>query len=111
MGTKVNVEGLLEFELTHYEVALLHVNHYAAGNPLILIVIKRIGLYMNSDKTEFSSFNQWSAILSLNDKSLKLVDQLIYFGNHISSTERDVNICMVKHGLVLTDISAKINLE
>ena len=46
---------------------------------------------MNSDKTEFMCFNQDGAI-SLNDKSLKLVDEFIYLSSNISSTESDVNI-------------------
>ena len=37
------------------------------------------------------SFNQNDAISSLNKKPLKLVDQFIYFGSNISSTESDVN--------------------
>ena len=37
-------------------------------------------------------FNQEGVISSLNDKSLKLVDQLIYLSSNISSTESDVNI-------------------
>ena len=35
---------------------------------------KRIGLNVNSDKTEFMSFNQNGAISTLNNKCLKLID-------------------------------------
>ena len=51
-----------------------------------------IGLYMKSDKTEFFRLKQDSAISTLNNKPLKLVDHFIYFGSNISSTESDVNI-------------------
>ena len=53
-----------------------------------------ISLCINSDKTKFVSFNRDSAMSSLNDKPLKLVDQFIYLGSNISSTENDVNICI-----------------
>ena len=58
-------------------------------------VSKGIGLDFNTDKTEFLSFNQDGAISSLNPKSLKFVDQLIYLDSSISSTESDVNICII----------------
>ena len=45
-----------------------------------------IVLYVNVDKTELMSFKL------LNCKPLKLLDQFIYFGSNISSTENDVNI-------------------
>ena len=40
-------------------------------------------------------FNQDGAIL-LNGKPLKLVDQFIYLGSNILSTENNVNICIDK---------------
>ena len=40
------------------------------------------------------SFNQDGAIFSLNDKTQKLVDQFIYIGSNILSTENDVNVCI-----------------
>ena len=46
-----------------------------------------IGLSTSSDKTKFISFNQDSVISSFNVKPLKLVNQFIYFGSNISSTE------------------------
>ena len=46
-----------------------------------------IGLYMNSDKNEFICFRSDEAFL-LNGKPLKSVDQFIYLGNNISSTEQ-----------------------
>ena len=55
-----------------------------------------IDLYMNSDKTEFICFHQDDTISSLNDKPLKLVDQITYLGSHILSTESNVSICIGK---------------
>ena len=43
-------------------------------------------------KTEFMCFKQEGGIFTSSGKPLKLVDQFIYFGSHISSTERNVNI-------------------
>ena len=51
-----------------------------------------IGLHLNSDKTEFISFNQDEVISSLNGKTLKLVDQFIYIGSIILSIRGDVYI-------------------
>ena len=56
---------------------------------------------MNSDKTEFMHFNQDSDIASLNDKTMKLVNQFTYLDSIISSTESDINIRINK---VWTDI-------
>ena len=55
-----------------------------------------IGLYMNSDKTEFMCFKQDAAISTLNDKPLKSVDHFTYLGSNVSSTESDVNKCIGK---------------
>ena len=52
-------------------------------------------LYMNSKKPEFMCFNQDDAI-SLNGKPLKLVDDFIYLGSNISSTESIINKCISK---------------
>ena len=40
-------------------------------------------------------FKQETGIFTLSDKSLKLVDWFAYLGSKISSTESDVNICLV----------------
>ena len=53
-------------------------------------------LYMNSDETEFMSFNQDGAISSLNGQRLKLVGQSIFLGSNILSTEIDINIRISK---------------
>ena len=77
-----------------------------------------IGLYMNADKTEFMHLNQDSAISSLNSKPMKLVDQFVYLGSNISSTEIDVNIHLSKTWTAIhrsstmwkSDLSDKIKL-
>ena len=50
-----------------------------------------IGLYVNTDKTEFMCFNPRSDISTLNGSSLRLVDKFTYLGSSISSTEKDIN--------------------
>ena len=50
-----------------------------------------IGLDVNADKTEYMFFTQRGDISTLNDGSLKLVDKFNYFGNSVSSTEKDIN--------------------
>ena len=47
---------------------------------------KGIGLYVNSDKTEFMCFNENGDISSLDDKPLKFVGQFKYHGTNITST-------------------------
>ena len=64
-------------------------------------------------------FNKEGVISRLNDKPLKLVDQFIYLGSNISSTDSDVHICIDKawtaiHRLTTTwksDLSDKIKQE
>ena len=53
---------------------------------------KGIGLYMNSDKTELIWFIQDDPISYQICKPLKLVNQFIYLGTNISSTENDASI-------------------
>ena len=62
---------------------------------------------MNSDNTEFMPFNQDGAIFELKSKPRKLIDQFIYLGSIISSTETDAKI---KLGLLLTDYRQYVNL-
>ena len=53
-------------------------------------VARRIGIYMNSNKTESRCFNQNGAISLLKDKPLKFVNQFIYFRSNISSAESNI---------------------
>ena len=52
---------------------------------------RSISFNVNSDKTELVCFNQDGAMTLLNGKTMKLVDQLTYFGSNISSTESSIN--------------------
>ena len=54
-------------------------------------VARGIGLYINTNKTEFMSFKPDIAISILNEKPLKL-EHFTYLGGNIASTESDVNI-------------------
>ena len=58
------------------------------------------GLYVNSNKTEFISFNQ-HAVIWLNGKFLKLGEHFIYLSSNITSTESDIDISIGKE---FTDI-------
>ena len=64
-----------------------------------------IGLYGNTNKTEFQSFKQGVAISTISGKPLKLVDKFIYLGSNISSTERDLNICIAKVQIAINWLS------
>ena len=78
-----------------------------------------ISLYMNTDKTQFKSFNQDGTISALNDKPLKLVDQFLYLSSNIASTESNANICIGKWWTVFarlttiwkSDLSDELKLE
>ena len=56
------------------------------------LAARGIGLYMNSNETEFMCFSPDGAISLSNGKPLKLIDQFIYFGSNISSIESSFNI-------------------
>ena len=60
-----------------------------------------IGLYMNSNNTEFMLFKQDCAASSFNGKPLKSVYQFIYLGCNISSIKSNVTICMDYYWLVI----------
>ena len=71
---------------------------------------------MNSNKMQYMCFYREGAIPTLNSSPLKLVDKFTYFGSSVSSTERDVNIRLVKAWtannmllvIVKSDLSDKI---
>ena len=55
-----------------------------------------IGLPVNTDRTEYMSFNQTGDIPTLNGSSLKLVDKFTYLGSSVTSTETDINTWQAK---------------
>ena len=55
-----------------------------------------VGLYVNANKTEFMCFKQEGAICTLCGRPLKSVDQFTHLGSNISSSERNINICIAK---------------
>ena len=55
-----------------------------------------IGLHVNTNKTEYMSFNQRGDIFTLNSSSLKLVDKFTYQGSSVSSTKTDINTRLAK---------------
>ena len=59
-------------------------------------VAKDNGLYVKANETELMHFKQKGTISTLSGKPLKSADQFRYIGSNISSTESDVNICLVK---------------
>ena len=70
-------------------------------------------------ETESTCFNQAINISSLNCKPLKLVDQVIYLGSNISSTESELNKRLVIASITAnrwsiigkSDLSDKIKRE
>ena len=69
-------------QITAQAGSLLHSLEEAANN---------IGLYVNSDKTEFMSLKKKGDISALDGKPLKPVEQFTYLGSIISSTDNDIN--------------------
>ena len=51
-----------------------------------------IGLYINAKKTEFVKFHQEGDIRLLNNTSIKAVDDFVYLGSNIKSTEKDIEV-------------------
>ena len=48
-----------------------------------------IGLHVNATKTEYMSYNQDGPIETLNKTTLKKVEDFVYLGSNIASTEKD----------------------
>ena len=55
-----------------------------------------IGFHVNAHKTEYMCFNQTGDISRLDGSSLKLVDKFTYLGSSDSSTEKDINMRLIK---------------
>ena len=74
---------------------------------------KQIGLHVNNDKTEFILFNQeQQQIKTVDNKNLKRVDDFLYLGAWIYSSERDINVRIAKAWAALRklDVIWKSNL-
>ena len=78
--------ALLANTFTHAETLLHSLECAAAG----------IGLYVNADKTEYMCFNPRGDISTLDGSSLKLVGELTYLWNSVSSTENNTNTRLAK---------------
>ena len=57
-----------------------------------------IGLHVNVDKTEYMCFNQSSDISARKGGPLKLLDKFTYLRSSFSSTKKDINTWLAKHG-------------
>ena len=64
-----------------------------------------IGLHVNADKTEYMAYKQKGEIASLSGKILNRVEEFIYLGSNIASTEKDVNIRIGKAWTALTKLT------
>ena len=76
--------ALVTEELEHAQDFLYHVEENAA----------KIGLHLNSDKTEFMSFNQVqdTVLKTVNNENIKKVDNFKYLGPWIDDTANDVKV-------------------
>ena len=81
--------------------SLLHSLEWAAGG---------IGLYVNTDKTEYMCFNQRGDI-TLKGCPLKLVDKFTYLGSSVLSTENDINTRQAKAWTVIDRLSVIWKLD
>ena len=81
------------------DLALLSDNSYNAQKLLHILEKSSafIGLlHINATKTEYMCYNQDGAIETLNKILLKKVDDFVYLGSNIDSTEKDVLIRISK---------------
>ena len=69
-----------------------------------------IGLHTNAHKTEYMCFNQTGDISTLDGRSLKLVDKFTYLGISVSSTEKDINMRLMKAAIDKLSIIWKSDL-
>ena len=65
---------------------------------------------MNANVIEYMCFKQKGAIFILKGKALKLVDLFTYLSSNISSTEKDVNICLTKAWNAIDRLSIQIEI-
>ena len=80
------------------DLALLSDNSYNAQKLLHILEKSAafIGLHVNATETEYMCYNQDAAIETLNETLLKKVDDFVYLGSNIASTEKDVLIRILK---------------
>ena len=80
------------------DLALLSDNSY--NTQKLLHILEKpaafIGLHINATKTEYMSYNQNGTIETLNKTLLKKVDDFVYLGSNIASTDKDVLIRISK---------------
>ena len=55
-----------------------------------------IGLYVNAHKMEYMCYNQTGDISTLDGTPLKLVDKFTYLGSSVASTEKDIDMRLMK---------------
>ena len=77
------------------ETLLLSLERTAAG----------IGLHVNVDKMEYIGFNQRGDISTVNDVSLKLVDNFTCLGSSVLSTKKDINTRLAKAWKAIDSLS------
>lgn len=65
---------------------------------------REIGLYINATKTEFMSYNQEGQIKSLDGNEIKEVDNFVYLGSNVQSTEKDIQIRKAKAWVALNKL-------
>ena len=68
----------------------------ASLHPSVYRATAGIGLYLNAHKTEYMCYNQTGDITTVDGTPLKLVDKFIYLGSSVSSTEKDINMWLMK---------------
>ena len=90
------------------DLALLADDIYKAENLLHHIekATSQIGLYINVKKTEYVSINQSGKIQALNGSDIKEVQDFVYLGSHIQSTEKDIDIRIAKGWAALSKLSS-----
>ena len=84
--TDADYAAILTNTPTQAETLLYTLERAAAG----------IGLHVNAHKTEYMCFNQTGDISTQDSSSLKLVDKFTYQGSSFSSTEKDIDMWLMK---------------
>ena len=75
---------------------LLHSLEWAAAG---------IGLYVNAHKTECMHYNQTGDISTLDGTPLKLVDKFTYLESSVASTEKDIDMRLMKAWTAINSLS------